>query len=156
MKALAVGLILAVTPFSCAYAQRSVDSLPAVTIDCYQSFATKAQLPERDDKDVAIDNNDLQTPLIRYRLQVVDKKILKVIKDPDRPAFRDEHGKSFWQMKRDFTDKHQIISWREDLPGGVVRIFTFDFADRLLSTMDVSPANSPAAGVELHVMKCST
>ena len=156
MKALAAGLIFAVTPFSCAYAQRSVDSLPAVTIDCYQSFATKAQLPERDDKDVAIDNNDLQTPLIRYRLQVVDKKILKVIKDPDRPAFRDEHGKSFWQMKRDFTDKHQIISWREELPGEIARIFTFDFADRLLSTMDVSPANSPAAGVELHVMKCST
>src|SRR6478736_6072410 len=75
-------------------------------------LATRTQLPERDDKDVAINNNDLQTPLTRYRLQVVDKKILKIIKDPDRPAFRDEHGKSIWQMKRDFTDKHQIISWR--------------------------------------------
>jgi hypothetical protein len=26
----------------------------------------------------------------------------------------------------------------------------------VLSTMDVSPANALAAGVELHVMKCST
>jgi hypothetical protein len=41
------------------------------------------------------------------------------------------------------------------LPGGIVRVFTFDFADLVLSTMDVSPATSPAAGVELHVMKCS-
>lgn len=155
MKALAVGLILATAPLSCVNAQRAAEQFPPVTVDCRQSFATKAQLPERTDKDIAIDNNDLQTPLTRYRLQVVDKKILKIIKDPDRPAFRDEHGKSIWQMKRDFTDKHQIISWREDLPGGIVRVFTFDFADLVLSTIDVSPATSPAAGVELHVMKCS-
>ena len=155
MKALALGLALAVAPLPCAFAQRSADQLPALTVDCYQSFATKAQLPERADKDIAIDNNDFQTPMVRYRLQVVDKKILKIIKDPTRPAFRDEHGKSVWQMKRDFNDKHQIVSWREELPGGIVRVFTFDFADLLLSTMDVSPAGSPAAGVELHVMKCS-
>ena len=156
MKAFTLGLILAATPLSCAYAQRSPEQLPAVTVDCYQSFASKAQLPEGSDKYVAIDNNDLQAPLIRYRLQVVDKKILKIIKDPDRPAFRAEHGRSFWQLSRDFTDKHQIISWREELPGGTVRVFTFDFADLLLSRMDVSPAASPSAAVELHVMKCNS
>jgi hypothetical protein len=155
MKALALGVVLAATPLSCVYAQRAAEQFPSVTVDCRQLFATKADLSEGPDKGIAIDNNDLQTPLTRYRLQVVDKKILKIIKDPDRPAFRDEHGKSIWQMKRDFTDKHQIISWREDLPGGIVRVFTFDFADLVLSTMDVSPATSPAAGVELHVMKCS-
>jgi hypothetical protein len=50
---------------------------------------------------------------------------------------------------------HQIVGWREELPGGIVRLFTFDFEDLLLSTVDISPTRSPAAGVELHVMKCS-
>jgi hypothetical protein len=50
---------------------------------------------------------------------------------------------------------HQIVGWREELPGGTVRLFTFDFEDLLLSTIDVSPAGSITAGVELHVMKCS-
>jgi hypothetical protein len=155
MKALTLGLVLAITTFSCVHAQRSAESLPAVTVDCYQSFATKAQLPEHPDRGVVIDSDNFETPLIRYRLQVVDEKILKIIKDPNRPAFRNEHGKSVWEMTRDFTDKHQIVGWREELPGGIVRLFTFDFADLLLTTIDVSPSGSLAAGVELHVMKCS-
>jgi hypothetical protein len=69
-----------------------------------------------------------ETPLIRYRLRVVGK-ILKIIKDPSRPAFRTEHGKSVWEMKRDFTISHQIVGWREELSGGIVRLFTFDFED---------------------------
>jgi hypothetical protein len=155
MKALALGLVFAFTMFSPGHAQRLAETLPAMTVDCYQSFATKAHLPEYTEKEIAIDSDNFGAPLIRYRLQVVDKTILKIIKDPDRPAFRDEHGKSIWQMKRDFTDKHQIVGWREELPGGIVRLFTFDFADLLLSTIDVSPARSVAAGVELHVMKCN-
>ena len=121
MKALSFGLLLATTTLSSAHAQRSPDSLPAVTVD---------------------------------RLQVVGK-ILKIIKDPSRAAFRTEHGKSVWEMKRDFTISHQIVGWREELSGGIVRLFTFDFEDLLLSTVDVSPARSSAAGIELHVMKCS-
>jgi hypothetical protein len=155
MKTLVLAFVLATTTIRCAHAQRSPEALPAVTVDCYQSFATKVQLPERPDKDVAIAADNFETPLIRYRLQVVNKTMLKIIKDPDRPAFRNEHGKSVWEMTRDFANKHQIISWREDLSGGIVRLFTFDFEDLLLSTMDVSPAGSLAAGVELHVMKCS-
>ena len=58
-------------------------------------------------------------------------------------------------MTRDFTHSHQIVAWREELSGGAVRLFTFDFEDLLLSTVDISPARSSAAGVELHVMKCS-
>lgn len=58
-------------------------------------------------------------------------------------------------MKRDFTSMHRILGWREDLPGGIVRLFTFDFEDLLLSTIDISPARSIAAAVELHVMRCS-
>jgi len=155
MKALSLGFLLAITTLSSAHAQRSPETLPLVTVDCYQSFAAKAPLPELPSKEIAITGADFETPVIRYRLQVVDKTILKIIKDPTRPAFRTEHGKSAWEIKRDFTNRHQIIGWREELPGGIVRLFTFDFEDLLLSTIDVSPARSVAAGVELHVMKCS-
>jgi hypothetical protein len=155
MKALSLGLLLAITTLSSAHAQRAPESLPAVTVDCYQSFAAKAPLPELASKEIAIDGGNLETPLIRYRLQVADKTTLKIIKDPTRPAFRTEHGKSVWDMERDFTDRHQIVGWREELTGGIVRLFTFDFEDLLLSTIDISPARSSAPGVELHVMKCS-
>jgi hypothetical protein len=154
MKALSFGLLLATTTLSSAHAQRSPDSLPAVTVDCYQSFAAKAALPELPSKEIVIDAGNFETPLVRYRLQIVGK-ILKIIKDPSRAAFRTEHGKSVWEMKRDFTISHQIVGWREQLSGGIVRIFTFDFEDLLLSTVDISPARSSAAGIELHVMKCS-
>jgi hypothetical protein len=155
MKALCFGTLLAIATWSSVHAQRSAESLPVVTVDCYQSFAAKAPLPELPSKEMAIDGGNFETPLIRYRLRVADRTTLKIIKDPTRPAFRTEHGKSVWEMKRDFTDKHQILGWREELPGGIVRLFTFDFADLLLSTIDVSPARSSGAGVELHVMKCS-
>jgi hypothetical protein len=155
MRAFSLGLVLAISTLQPAHAQRAADSLPAGTVDCYQSFAAKTQLPEGSDKDVAINNDNFDTPLIRYRLQVVDKTILKIIKDPNQPAFRDEHGRSVWEIKRDFSDKHQIVSWREELRGGIVRLYAFDFADLLLSTVDISPAGSVAAGVELHVLKCS-
>jgi hypothetical protein len=155
MKALSLGFLLAIAALSSVHAQRSPESLPAVTVDCYQSFAAKTPFPELPSKEIAIDGDNFETPLIRYRLHVADKTTLKIIKDPTRPTFRAEHGKSVWEMKRDFTSRHQIVGWREELPGGIVRLFTFDFEDLLLSTVDVSPARSPAAGVELHVMKCS-
>ena len=155
MRALSLGFLLAMTTLSSAHPQRSPETLPLVTVDCYQSFAAKAPSPELPSKEIVIDGGNLETPLIRYRLQVADKRTLKIIKDPSRPAYRTEHGKSVWEIKRDFTSTHQIVGWREELPGGIVRLFTFDFEDLLLSTIDVSPARSIAAGVELHVMKCS-
>ncbi len=155
MKTLSLGFLLVITELSSAHAQRSPETLPPVTVDCYQSFAAKTPLPELPSKDIAIDGGNLDTPLVRYRLQVADKRTLKIIKDPDRAAYRTEHGKSVWEIKRDFTSLHRVVGWREELPGGVVRLFTFDFEDLLLSTVDISPARSLAAGVELHVMKCS-
>jgi hypothetical protein len=155
MKTFRLAFLLVITALSGAQAQRSPETLPLVTVDCYQSFAAKTLLPEFPSKDMAIDGGNLDTPLIRYRLQVADKRTLKIIKDPDRPAYRTEHGKSVWEIKRDFTSLHRIVGWREELPGGLVRIFTFDFEDLLLSTVDISPARSTAAGVELHVMRCS-
>ena len=123
MKALGAGLVLAVATLSSVHAQRSPESLPAVTVDCYQSFAAKAPLPELPSKEMAIDGGNLETPLIRYRLQVADRTTLKIIKDPTRPAFRTEHGKSVWEIKRDFTNRHQIVGWREELPGGIAEAF---------------------------------
>jgi hypothetical protein len=155
MKALRLGVLLAAATLSSSHAQRSPDALPVVTIDCYQSFAAKTLLPELTSKDVVLDAGTFEEPAIRYRLQVIEKTVLKIIKDPNQPAFRTEHGKSVWEMARDFSNKHQIVGWREELPGGVVRLFTFDFADLLLSTIDISPARSSTAGVELHVMKCN-
>jgi hypothetical protein len=155
MKALSFGLLLAAATLSNVHAQRSPETLPLVTVDCYQSFAAKTLFPELASKEIAIDGGNLETPLIRYRLQVADKTTLKVIKDPSRPVFRAEYGRSVWEMKRDFTSKHQIVGWREELPGGIVRLFTFDFVDLLLDTVDVSPASAVAAGVEVHAMKCS-
>src|ERR1700676_3958263 len=108
MKALGLVFLLAITTLSSAHAQRSPDSLPAVTVDCYQSFAAKAPLPELPSKEIAIDGSNFDTPLIRYRLQVADKRTLKIIKDPSRPAFRTENGKSVWEIKRDFTSLHRI------------------------------------------------
>jgi hypothetical protein len=155
MKALGLGWLFAVITLSSAHAQRAPETLPLVTVDCYQSFAAKVPLPELPSKEIAIDGGNSDTPLIRYRLQVADKHTLKIIKDPDRPAYRTEHGKSVWEIKRDFTNLHQVVGWREELPGGIVRLFTFDFEDLLLSTVDISPARAIAAGAEIHVMKCN-
>ncbi len=155
MKALSLGFLLVISTLSSAYAQRSPETLPPVTVDCYQSFAAKVPLPELPSKEIAIDGGNPETPLIRYRLQVADKRTLKIIRDPNRPAYRTEHGKSVWEIKRDFTSMHRVVGWREELPSGIVRLFTFDFEDLLLSTIDVSPAPAVAAGVELHVMRCS-
>jgi hypothetical protein len=155
MKAFGLGLLLAAATLSDSHAQRSPDALPAIMVDCYQSFAAKTPLPELASKEVTLDAGSSDEPPIRYRLQVIKNTVLKIIRDPTREAFRTEHGKSVWEMTRDFTNWHQVVGWREELPGGIVRLFTFDFADLLLTTIDVSPARSLAAAVEVHVMKCN-
>ena len=63
--------------------ERSPETLPLVTVDCYQSFAAKVPLPELPSKEIVIDGGNLETPLVRYRLQVADKRTLKIIKDPN-------------------------------------------------------------------------
>jgi hypothetical protein len=155
MKAFNFGMLIAISTLSSVHAQRSPETLPLVTVDCYQSFAAKMPLPELPSKEIAIDGGNPDASLVRYRLQIADKRTLKIIKDPDRPAYRTEHGKSVWEIKRDFTSTHKVVGWREELPGGVVRLFTFDFEDLLLSTVDISPARAIAAGVEIHAMRCN-
>jgi hypothetical protein len=92
MKALSLGLFLAITTFSNAHAQRSPESLPAMTVDCYQSFAAKTQLPELPSKEIAISGGDFEAPLIRYRLQVADKTTLKIMAAPDAPWRLQRHA----------------------------------------------------------------
>ena len=46
MKAFSLGVLLPVITLSSAHAQRSPETLPPLTVDCYQSFAAKAPLPE--------------------------------------------------------------------------------------------------------------
>src|SRR4051812_2481663 len=99
MKALSLGLLLAAATLSSSHAQRSPDSLPPVTVDCYQSFAAKTQLAERPSREVALDAGYFDRPLIRYRLQVVEKTILKIIRDPNRPAFERNTARVFGKWR---------------------------------------------------------
>ena len=94
MKALSLGLLLVLGALSDVHAQRSPDALPLVTVDCYQSFASKAPLPDLSAKEITLDGGNPETSLIRYRLQVADKRTLKIIRDPSRPVYRTEYARS--------------------------------------------------------------
>jgi hypothetical protein len=153
MRAVGFAWVLAATTIHWANAQSSPKSLPDVTLDCYQSFATTVGLPENPLYDISIDGDNFDKPLVRYRLQVVDKLTLKIIRDPSRPTYRNEYGKNVSEMTRDFTNKHQIIGWREDSSTGV-RLFTLNFEDLLFSIVDVSKAKLPTSKVILYLMKC--
>ena len=61
MKAISLGFLLAITTLSSIHAQRSPESLPSVTVDCYQSFAAKVPLPELPSKEIAIDGGNFET-----------------------------------------------------------------------------------------------
>jgi hypothetical protein len=137
---------------SLAQAQ-TAQSLPDVTFDCYQAFATAEALPEKNYAEVAIDGDNFDKPTVRYRLQVVEKKILKVIERPNDPAIRKEFPKNVFEMTRDFMNKHQIVGWREFTTGGT-RLYTIDFDNRLFSILDVPKADVPVL-VQLHVFKCN-
>ncbi len=63
MKALGLGVLLAICAPSTVHAQRSPDTLPLVTVDCYQSFAAKTPLPDACQGNRA-DGGNLETPLI--------------------------------------------------------------------------------------------
>lgn len=132
-------------------------SLPDVVLDCYLSFSTKTPFPEAtwDDGKFPIDGDNFEKPHVRYRLQVADQTVLKVIEDPTRPALRKEHGVRVADMMRDFTNKHSIVGWREsDNRGGLV-LYTLSFDDLLFSVLEVAAkAFGPIAGVTLRVMKC--
>ena len=127
-------------------------SLPEVTLDCYQAYATATPLPESSINELAIDGDNFDTPTPRYRLQVVDKATLKIINYPSILARRTETGKNVWEMKRDFTGKHQIVGWRE-LSSTETKLFTVNFDDGLFSILRIPFAKVPLP-VQLEVFKC--
>jgi hypothetical protein len=154
--------VLSLTMISCSAIARTpmprATSLPDVVLDCYQSFTTRTAFPESswDDGEFPIDGDNFDKPMPRYRLQVVNQEVLKVIEDPTRSALRKEHGVRAAEMMRDFTNKHSIVGWREsDGYGGFV-LYTLNFDDLLFSVARVTSAkaNAGIAGVMLKVLKC--
>lgn len=159
MKALLLsGVLLAAAVSNAAVAQQMPRpvSLPDVTLDCYQSFATKIPFPDSrmDDGEFPIDGDNFDKPLVRYRLQVVDQTILKVVKDPTRPAHRKEHGVRVSEMMRDFSNKHQIVGWREkDQAGGLIQ-YIVNFDDLLFSRLEITSLKARIGAATLNIMKC--
>lgn len=133
-------------------------SLPDLTLNCFQSSTTKVPFPESKHAggEFSIDGDNFDKPIPRYRLQVVDRQILKVIEDPSRPAMRKESGVQVSNMMRDFTNKHSIVGWQQPDSISGVRTFILNFDDLLLSVLRVSSANvHPAiAGVAMTVLRC--
>ena len=94
--------------------------------------------------------------MLRYRLQVVDQAVLKVIEHPNLPAFRKEHEVRIEDMMQDFYNKHSIVGWRESNEKGGLFLYVLNFDDLLFSVLEVTTAKlaNPASGVDLTVMKC--
>lgn len=128
-------------------------SLPSVTWDCYQAYTTAQSPPESRFNTIAIDGDNFDEPLVRYRLQVIGADTLKIIRDPSRPALRTERGVSIFEMTRDFTNKHRIVGWRE-LDRGEAVLYTVDFDNKLFSVMNIPPSRAIVDIVKLTVMKC--
>jgi len=148
--------VLSLTTLSCSAMARTpmprATSLPNVVLDCYQSFTTRTAFPESswDDGEFPIDGDNFDKPMPRYRLQVVDQAVLKVIEDPTRPAFRKEHGVSAAEMMRDFTNKHSIVGWRERTASGGFVLYTLNFDDLLFSVAEVTSAKA-SAGIAMKI-----
>ncbi|MDO8980291.1 MAG: hypothetical protein Q7V17_13765 [Afipia sp.] len=128
-------------------------SLPDVSWECFHAHSVGTMLPEEDRlNEIGIDGDNSQGPRPRYRLQVVNKTMLKIITDPVRPMLRTERGKHIGEMTRDFTGKHQIVGWREESPTAIT-VFMIDFDNRLFSLLTI-----PRAGfrgiAQLEVLNC--
>lgn len=148
-----IGIALASGIITSSQGQPAPSRLPNVTLDCYQAFSTVMELPQSFFRDIAIDGDNFERPIVRYRLQVVDSTILKVIKDPSRAALRSEHGVHISEMTRDFTNKHNIIGWREAYAGGA-RLYTVSFDDHIFSIANVPLPEVRPPTFQLEVMKC--
>jgi hypothetical protein len=128
------------------------DSLPNVTLDCFQSFTAATARPEDIYQDISIDGDNFDTPVPRFRLEVVDRQILKIVEDPKRPALRKEHGIKVFEMTRDFTGKHKIVGWKEtDSTRQTVFIVNFD--DLTLSVLR-TPSPKVRALIQFTVLRC--
>jgi hypothetical protein len=161
MKPWVLGTLAAVVLIRSASAQEMPrpSSLPDVILDCYRSHSAAIGYPTFR-PGVAIDGDNFQTPTVRYRLQVVNRNVLKIINFPDDAMNRKEYGKSIFELNRDFTGKHTIVGWREETSLGI-RVLTIDFEQMILSIMQLpEPSTSSSfassvsrAHVEVNVCK---
>lgn len=135
----AILALLALGAFStAAFAQQNAPtSLPNVTWDCYQAFSSVTGLPDSPIQDVGVDGDNFDEPHVRYRLQVVGGKVLKIIVDPNRPSQRTESGTPITRMTRDYMNKHKIVAWRET-SSGEASLYTLDFDNRLFSILKMT------------------
>lgn len=133
-------------------------SLPNVVLECFQSFSTKTHFPESQlsNGEFPIDGDNFDLPTPRYRLEVINGAVLKIVKDPTIAAIRREVGVQVFEMMRDFTNRHSIVGWQEKDKYGGLTLYTLNFDDLIFSTTKVTSAkaNAAVAGVSLRVMKC--
>lgn len=120
-------------------------SLPDVILDCYRSHSAAIGYPTFR-PGIAIDGDNFQIPPVRYRLQLVNRNVLKIINFPDDAMNRKEYGKSIFELNRDFTGKHMIVGWREETSLGI-RVFTIDFELMLLSILQIPEPPTSASYV---------
>jgi hypothetical protein len=130
---------------------RQPDSLPNVTLDCYQSYVTSVALPEQSYDSISVDGDNVKKP--RYRLQVMDASNLKIIEDPERRIYRKEYTKNKSELETDLLGKTKIVGWREDA-SMAVRLFTIDFDNNVFSILQIPHAKAPVPLALLGVTHC--
>jgi hypothetical protein len=135
----------------CKGIARSPDSLPNVTLDCYQSYVTSIALPEQSYDSISVDGDNLKKP--RFRLQVTDASILKIIEDPERRLYKKEYVKNKSELETDLLGKTNIVGWREDA-SMAARLFTIDFDNNVFSILQIPHAKSPVPLALLGVTHC--
>ncbi len=153
MRAAVLSIPMVILLGCVGHAQPAPDSLPLVTLDCFQSYATSIALPEQAYRGISVDGDNFSKPTVRYRLQAASKTTLKIIEFPEIAERRKEYGKVTYEMTRDFTNSHTIVVWREDGVIGVKQL-TVDFDNKLFSILQVPTATSSVPLVLLTVFKC--
>ena len=115
MKIFQIMVVLASVSVAHAELPPTAKSLPAINVLCFRSFvaSTVKQVPG-----VAIDGEIeagyRDTP--RFKLMTVNGEVLKVITSPSMPAYRNEYGKSRFEinvsMIVDPAKRPPIFAWK--------------------------------------------
>ena len=157
MSARWLALVFVLIPTAGAIAQPgeqpAAGLLPEITWSCFQSFGASTPLPEYSLAEVAVAGDNFGQSTARYRLQVIDKTVLKIISYPHEPVRRTEVGTHATKMTRDFSGKHQIAGWRERSDTGLT-LYTIHFDHQLFSVLSVPFGGKLLGAVELNVYRC--
>ena len=150
MKIFQIMVVLASVSVAHAEPPPTAKSLPAINVLCFRSFvaSTVKQVPG-----VAIDGEIeagyRDTP--RFQLMTVNGEVLKVITNPSMPAYRNEYGKSRFEinvsMIVDPAKCPPIFAWQMDKD-----VYAFRANDGLLSI--TSTLHLGGGGTSTEVLKC--